>query len=282
MIENIIKSMKNNLSESEKTIATYVVKNKNLIGEITSTELAKKIGVSQSSIIKFIKKIGFSGYIAFKLQLERDLENKKSSSKNKIHSDIDLEDSLEEVTKKTLAETIEALNSTVGVIDYKNFETIIEKIRESGRILIIGAGMSSIVARDLELKLMKIKIDTVHYDSKQMQLMKLSTMNEKDLVIAISHRGETQEVLDVVKIAKDMKACVVSITSIGKNSLSSLSDYNIGVVSKESILRSSAISSRMAQMIILDSIFLRLMQKDYRKVKKYIEKSKKIVGWVEK
>ena len=151
MIENIIKSMKNNLSESEKIIAT--------------------------------KKIGFSGYIAFKLQLERDLENKKSSSKNKIHSDIDLEDSLEEVTKKTLAETIEALNSTVGVIDYKNFETIIEKIRESGRILIIGAGMSSIVARDLELKLMKIKIDTVHYDSKQMQLMKLSTMNEKDLVI---------------------------------------------------------------------------------------------------
>ena len=95
MIENIIKSLENNLSESEKVIAMYVIKNKKIIGEITSTELAKKIGVSQSSIIKFIKKIGFSGYVAFKLQLERDLENKKSSSKNKIHSDINLEDSLE-------------------------------------------------------------------------------------------------------------------------------------------------------------------------------------------
>lgn len=282
MIENIIKSMENCFSDSERTIGTYIVKNKEKIGEITSTELAKKVGVSQSSIIKFIKKIGFTGYVAFKLQLERDLENKKKLSENKIHSDIDLEDSLEEVTKKTLAETIEALNSTVGVIDYKNFETIIEKIRESDRILIIGAGMSSIVARDLELKLMKIKMDTVHYESKQMQLMKLSTMNEKDLVIAISHRGETQEIIDVAKIAKDMNICVISITSVGKNTLSSLSDYNIGVVSKESIFRSSAISSRMAQMIILDSIFLRLIQKDYRKVKEYIDKSKKIVGWVKK
>lgn len=282
MIENIIKSLENNLSESEKVIAMYVIKNKKIIGEITSTELAKKIGVSQSSIIKFIKKIGFSGYVAFKLQLERDLEHKKNLLKNKIHSEIDLEDSLEEVTKKTLAETVEALNTTVGVIDYKNFETIIEKIRESGHILIIGTGMSSIVARDLELKLMKIKIDTVHYESKQMQLMKLSTMDVNDLIIAISHRGETQEILDVVGIAKEMNICVISITSIGKNTLSSLSDYNIGVVSKESILRSSAISSRMAQMIILDSIFLRLMQKDYKKVKEYIDRSKKIVGWVEK
>ena len=129
---------------------------------------------------------------------------------------------------------------------------------------------------------MKIKIDTVHYESKQMQLMKLSTMDVNDLIIAISHRGETQEILDVVGIAKEMNICVISITSIGKNTLSSLSDYNIGVVSKESILRSSAISSRMAQMIILDSIFLRLMQKDYKKVKEYIDRSKKIVGWVEK
>ena len=78
-----------------------------------------------------------------------------------------------------------------------------------------------------------------------------------------------------------MGICVISITSIGKNTISSLSDYNLGVVSKESVLRSSAISSRMAQMIILDSIFLRLMQKDYKNVKKYIDKSKKIVGWVE-
>lgn len=280
MIEKRIKSLFKGLSNNEKMIAEYIVENKKIIGEITSTQLAEKIGVGQSSVVKFIKKIGFTGYVAFKLQLERDLENEKRVNKNKIHSDICLEDTLKELTQKTLLETIQALENTVSMIDYKNFEIIIEKIKTSEQILIIGAGMSSIVARDLELKLMKIKKNSIHYDSKQMQLMKLVTMTTKDLVIAISHRGETQEVIDVIKEAKKMNIEVISITSIGKNTVSTLSDYSLDVVSKEGVFRSSAISSRMAQMILLDSIFLRLVQKDYKKVKNYIDKSKKIVGWV--
>ncbi|MEG0068871.1 MurR/RpiR family transcriptional regulator [Cetobacterium sp.] len=280
MIEKRIESLFKSLSSNEKMIAEYIIKNKNKIGEITSTKLAEEIGVGQSSVIKFIKKIGFVGYVAFKLQLERDLENEKKGEKNKIHSDICLEDTLKELTQKTLLETVQALEDTIGMIDYKNFETIIEKIKMSEQILIIGAGMSSIVARDLELKLMKIKKNSMHYDSKQMQLMKLATMNEKDLVIAISHRGETQEVIDVIKEAKKINIEIISITSVGKNTVSTLSDYNLGVVSKEGVFRSSAISSRMAQMILLDSIFLRLVQKDYERIKNYIDKSKKIVGWV--
>ncbi|MGL4307309.1 MAG: MurR/RpiR family transcriptional regulator [Cetobacterium sp.] len=258
-----------------------MLKNQEKIENITSTELANDIGVGQSSIIKFAKKLGFSGYMAFKLQIGKDLANKRNLNKHKIYSDISLDDSLKEITEKTLDETMTTLQNTINLLDYKKFEEIIEKIRESNRILIIGSGMSSIVARDLELKLMKIKIDTVHYESKQMQLMKLSTMTEKDLIIAISHRGETQEVIDVIKIAKDIKIPIISLTSIGKNTVSSLSDFNIGVVSKENILRSSAISSRMAQMMILDSIFLRLIQKDYENVRKNIEKSKKLVGWID-
>ncbi|MBC2850114.1 MurR/RpiR family transcriptional regulator [Cetobacterium sp. 8H] len=280
MIEKRIESLFKSLSSNEKMIAEYIIKNKNKIGEITSTKLAEEIGVGQSSVIKFIKKIGFVGYVAFKLQLERDLENEKKVEKNKIHSDICLEDTLKELTQKTLLETVQALEDTIGMIDYKNFETIIEKIKMSEQILIIGSGMSSIVARDLELKLMKIKKNSMHYDSKQMQLMKLATMNEKDLVIAISHRGETQEVIDVIKEAKKINIEIISITSVGKNTVSTLSDYNLGVVSKEGVFRSSAISSRMAQMILLDSIFLRLVQKDYKRIKNYIDKSKKIVGWV--
>ncbi|MGL6114852.1 MAG: MurR/RpiR family transcriptional regulator [Cetobacterium sp.] len=281
MIENIINNLFKNFSDSEKMIGEYILKNQEKIENITSTELANDIGVGQSSIIKFAKKLGFSGYMAFKLQIGKDLANKRNLNKHKIYSDISLDDSLKEITEKTLDETMTTLQNTINLLDYKKFEEIIEKIRESNRILIIGSGMSSIVARDLELKLMKIKIDTVHYESKQMQLMKLSTMTEKDLIIAISHRGETQEVIDVIKIAKDIKIPIISITSIGKNTVSSLSDFNIGVVSKENILRSSAISSRMAQMMILDSIFLRLIQKDYENVRKNIEKSKKLVGWID-
>lgn len=282
MIENIINKNKKNLSETEKKIGKYIIENKNKIGNISSTELGEIIGVSQSTIIKFVKKLDFSGFSQFKIFLIKNSENKKQENQNKIHGEINLEDKLEVVTLKTLNENINALKDTVNNLDFVYFDNVINLIKESNKILIIGSGMSSIVAKDLELKLMKIKIDAIHYESEQMQLMKLSTMGEKDLVIAISHRGETKEIIEVLKASKKMKIKNLAITSKGKNSISELCDYKIGTISSEGLSRSTAISSRMAQLIILDSIFLRLVQKDYKKAKKYINKSKEIVESINK
>lgn len=277
MIENIIKKNEKKFTDTEKMIGEYIKKNKSKIGEMNSTELGEAVGVSQSTIVKFVKKLEFTGFSQFKIFLIKNAENKKQENQEKIHGEINLEDKLEVVTLKALNENIDALKDTVNNLDFEDFDKIIEKIRRSNKILIVGSGMSSIVARDLELKLMKIKIDAVHYESEQMQLMKLSTMGENDLVIAISHRGETKEVIDVLKESKKIGVEILAITSKGINKVSELCNYKIGTISGEGLSRSTAISSRMAQLIILDSIFLRLVQKDYVKAKKYIDKSKEIV-----
>lgn len=278
MIKKLILSLKENMTQKENEIAEYILKNMNEILKMTSAELAIKIGVGQSSIIKFIKKIGFNRYGEFKIQLSKELENEKIYKvKEIIHSQIYVDDSLENIATKTLNEVNRALERTVGNIDYNYFENIIEIIRKSKKILIIGSGMSSIVARDLEMKFMKIKIEAIHYESPHMQLMKLATMDSEDLVIAISHRGETEDVIDVVKKAKKKNIKIVSITSIEKNTVASLSDYNLKIISDENIFRSSAISSRMAQLILNDIIFLRLTQEDYAKTKNYIEESRELI-----
>lgn len=278
MIKKLILSLKENMTQKENEIAEYILKNMNEILKMTSGELAIKIGVGQSSVIKFIKKIGFNKYGEFKIQLSKELENEKIYKvKEIIHSQIYIDDSLENIATKTLNEVNRALERTVGNIDYNYFENVIEVIRKSKKILIIGSGMSSIVARDLEMKFMKIKIEAIHYESPHMQLMKLATMDSEDLVIAISHRGETEDVIDVVKKAKKKNIKIISITSIEKNTVASLSDYNLKIISDENIFRSSAISSRMAQLILNDIIFLRLTQEDYAETKNYIEESRKLI-----
>lgn len=278
MIKKLILSLKETMTQKESEIAEYILENKSEILNLTSVELATKIGVGQSSIIKFIKKIGFGKYGEFKIQLSKELENEKIYKvKETIHSQIYIDDSLENVANKTLNEITKALEKTVGNIDYKYFETVIDVIKKSKKILIIGSGMSSIVARDLEMKFMKIKIEAIHYESPHMQLMRLATMDSEDLVIAISHRGETEDVIDVVKKAKKKNIKVLSITSIEKNTVASLSDYNLKIISDENIFRSSAISSRMAQLILNDIIFLRLTQEDYATTKNYIEESRELI-----
>lgn len=278
MIKKLIISLKEKMTTKENEIAKYILENKNEILKLTSAELAARIGVGQSSIIKFIKKIGFNKYGDFKIQLSKELENEKIyKTKEAIHNQIYTDDSLENIATKTLNEITKALEKTVGNIDYKHFDSVIELIKKSKRILIIGSGMSSIVARDLEMKFMKIKIEAIHYESSHMQLMKLATMDKEDLLIAISHRGETEDVIDVIKKAKKKNITIFSITSIGKNTVADLSDYNLKIISDENIFRSSAISSRMAQLILNDIIFLRLTQENYEKNKNYIEESRELI-----
>lgn len=278
MIKKLILSLKGKLTPKENEISEYILKNMNEVLKLTSAELAIKIGVGQSSIIKFIKKIGFNKYGDFKIQLSKELENEKMYKiKEAIHNQIYTDDSLENIATKTLNETIKGLEKTVRNIEYEYFNSIVEVIKKSKKILIIGSGMSSIVARDLEIKLIKINIEALHYESPHMQLMKLATMSSEDLIIAISHRGETEDVIDVIKKAKKKNITVLSITSIGKNTVSNLSDYNLKIISEENIFRSSAISSRMAQLILNDIIFLRLTQKNYEKNKSYIEESRELI-----
>lgn len=278
MIKKLIVSLEKEMTLKEKEIAGYILENMRDILNLTSAEMALKIGVGQSSIIKFIKKLGFNKYGEFKIQISKEIESERlNKNKERIHDQIYLDDTLEEVSTKTLNETIRALEKTVGNIKFEYFQEVIEEIKKSKKILIIGSGMSSIVAKDLEIKFMKIKIDALHYESPHMQLMKLATMDSDDLVIAISHRGETEDVIDVIKKAKNKNIKVLSITSIEKNTVASLSDFNLKIISEENVFRSSAISSRMAQLIINDIIFLRLTQENYANTKNYIEESRNLI-----
>lgn len=276
MIKKLIVSLKNKMTKKEKEISIYILNNMKEILSLTSSEMADNIGVSQSSIIKFIKKLGFNKFGEFKIQVTKELENAKQN-KDKIHNEIYLDDSLEDLSAKVFNETVKAMEDTLKIIDHKYFENVIDVIRQSHKILLIGSGMSSIVAKDLEIKLIKIRIDALHYESSHMQLMKLATMDEQDLVIAISHRGETEDVIDVIKKAKKKGIKVLSITSIEKNTVADLSDFNLKVISEENNFRSLAISSRMAQLILNDIIFLRLTQTDYEKRKKYIKESRDLI-----
>ena len=276
MIKKLIVSLNNEMTVKEKEIANYILNNMEEILTLTSAEMGNNIGVSQSSVIKFIKKIGFNKFGEFKIQLTKELENIKQN-KDKIHSEIYLDDSLEDISFKVFNDTIKAMEDTLKIIDHKYFEKIIDIIKTSKKILLVGSGMSSIVAKDLEIKLIKIRIDALHYESSHMQLMKLATMDKEDLIIAISHRGETEDVIDVIKKANKKGIKVLSITSIEKNTVANLSDFNLKVISEETNFRSSAISSRMAQLILNDIIFLRLTQIDYEKRKEYIKESRDLI-----
>ena len=127
-------------------------------------------------------------------------------------------------------------------------------------------GASLLVARDLQLKLMRLNISCNLSDDYHSQLLYAKNMGREDLAIVVSYSGLTREAIECAWIAKANGAKVVSITRGGTDSeLIRRSDYVLGIAETEHIMRSGAMSSRIAQLNVVDALFAAYVNRNYEK-----------------
>ena len=257
-----IKNELKNLSKTEIKVANYILNNLDEVKLLTSSQLAKNIGVGQSTIIKFIKKIDINGFTEFKIRLGEELA-KISSTPSYLYGDITLNDSMKDISKKLSYNSINAINSTLDNLDFEQLNKAINLLHKARKIVILGVGASSLVGKDFFYKLSKIGKMAFHDFDPHVQLTHTTTLNKNDLVVAISHGGESKEVLLGVEKAREHGAKTISITNIGNNPVSKNSDINLYSIAYEDLFRSSAISSRMAQLSLIDILFIGIVQKEY-------------------
>ncbi|UUV19736.1 MurR/RpiR family transcriptional regulator [Fusobacteria bacterium ZRK30] len=271
-----IKNEIKNLSKTEIKVANYILDNLEEVKTITSSDLAKKIGVGQSTIIKFIKKIDIKGFTEFKISLGEELA-KASSTTSYLYGDITLNDSMEDISKKLSYNSINAISETLDNLNFHQLDIAIDYLHKARKIVILGVGASSLVAKDFFYKLSKIGKMAFHDFDPHVQLTHTTTLNKEDLVVAISHGGESKEVILGVEKAKEHGATTISITNIGNNPVSNNSDINLYSIAYEDLFRSSAISSRMAQLSLIDILFIGIVQREYQNSTTSIKESRDLI-----
>ncbi|WP_055666493.1 MurR/RpiR family transcriptional regulator [Desnuesiella massiliensis] len=273
-----IESNLENLSNTEVKIARFILDNTSTIKNMTSSELAEKIGVGQSTIIKFIKKFGFNGFLDFKIKLSESLAKEKSNTR-KMHDDISLEDPLKDVYFKLVEESIRSIQGTYQNIDFSELEATIELLNNSSRIVLIGIGNSGLVAKDFNNKLLKIGKTPLFSEDLHVSLSIVPSLTEQDCCIVFSYSGKTKEIVEISEKIKEKKCPVIAITSNMSSPLAKLSDKILCTISAEGLLRTSAMSSRITQLSIVDILFLGLVQKNYDPAISKIQQGRHFVGW---
>ena len=250
-------------TKTEKKIAEYILKLRENIISYSTFELAKELGVSQSAIMKFLKKTTDVGFTEFKLLLSKEYElDQKREVTSLSHDNISLTDSVEKVSKAIIEESIVSLTKTSEHLDLNKVKKSIEIINNSKRIFIVGAGSSSLPALDLASKLMKVGITAIWYqDIDSIQAAAFSS-NAEDLFIAFSYTGKTKKIIEVLKEAKEKKAQTIVITKNTESPQSKIADIVIEIISNETDLRTSAMSSRIVFFSIVDILFLGVIKKD--------------------
>lgn len=270
-----IRAMRESMSNHERRIADFLLGNVEVVRSHSSKSLAEQVGVSQSSVVKFSQKLGYKGYSDFKLSLTESVA-RSAMLPQAIHGDIATDDNLATVAQKLISRKNLALNESLMANSEAALTSAATALREARRILVFGVGASSLVAKDVAYKLMKLgKFVLVEGDT-HVQVANAATLGPGDLVFAISESGLTQDVIRVAETGVAQGASVLSLTRFTRNPLTELASHSLYCVANESEARSSSILARTAQFMITDLLFILISQKD-SKANELFERSRQAV-----
>lgn len=272
-----IKILKKEMTSTEKKIASYILKNKNNLKELNTYEIASECGVSQASIVRFSKKLGFSGFPEFKISIIEDFgKNEYENNVSVIDDKINKKDSIESICKKIALKNINAVQNTLSIMDMKELEKAITLIEKAKKVMIVGIGFSGIVAKDFSFKLVEIGKNIIFENDSHMQLSYLTTLTKNDVIFVISYSGQTKEIYDVIKEAKNRDIPIISLTTLAPNLIRDLADIKLNTVDLGENYRGSVLSPRISQFTVIDSIYVNLILKN-KKRENYIKNALKIV-----
>lgn len=232
------------LNKNDNEILSYCIRNNQQISNMKVQEVADSLYTSPASVIRFCKKLGFSGFSEFKTALKMETSRKAGSSQAEIHS----------------YDFIRDIQKTEQLIQEETIERILELIRTKNRIEIYAVGSSRMVASEFVKRLQMMGKAAFCYDDSSLMNISARQMTENDLVIALSASGETSLVITAANMAKSRGATIVSVTNLGSSTLSDMADENIYVQSTYFVKSDIAVRSRVQLLIICEYIFFRYLE----------------------
>ena len=246
-----IRSLIPELSKSEALVAEYISGNPDEVIDLSVSALADCCGVSEPTVIRACRNIGFSGYQALKIALIQS----RSAPIQCAGEEVTAKDSLQNTIGKVFAAALDAVTLTRDNISLSDMENAAEALLRARRIFIFGVGGSAAVASDVQHKFSRLGLDAVAYSDMNLQAIVAAFAKKEDVVFAISHSGSSKAVVDTTQIAKSNGATVISLSSMGKSPLTELADISLFTSANETRYRIVAISSRIAELTIIDSLY---------------------------
>lgn len=266
-----IRGKMNLLTNAEAKIANYVLENYDSVLNSNITELAESAGVSDASVVRFCRSIGYKGYQDFKINAARDGLPKESH----LNPSLKQSDDATTICKKIFNTEMAVLDRTLASLDMADVERAADMIRKAEKVVVFGSGGSLLVGKDVQHKLMKIGLQVYVYEDMDMQLMASSLMKNGDVALCLSHSGCNANVVHCMKNASENGTGTIAIVSQGKTPVSKNADIALYTASEEMIFKSESVSTRMAQLAILDCLVAIVAFEDYEDSYNAIQRTRK-------
>jgi DNA-binding MurR/RpiR family transcriptional regulator len=259
------------LTPAERRVAEAVLSDPGRSAGLTITELALAAAVSEASVLRFCRSVGLGGYAELRLALAAEAARSEVHPSRAVGSDIGRGDGLPRVVEKIAFADARAIEETAQQLDLETLERVVEALAAARRIEVYGIGASAFVAMDLQQKLHRIGRTAFTSSDPHIALTSVALLRPGDVAIGISHTGATVDTIEPLVEARSHGALAVAITNFPRSPIAVAADVVLTTAVRETSFRSGAMSSRIAQLMVVDCLFVGVAQRSYAETREALE-----------
>ncbi len=249
-ILTLIRHSSAGLPPTARRIATYIDQHAQDVIRMSITELAEQTEASEGSVVGLCQRLGIDGFQELKILLSRDLVDPVRM----IQEDLRESDSVSDVAEHVFAAHIASLQETRKLLVSQSLTRAVEILRAARRIEVYGIGSSGPIAQDLAYRLLQLGRDAKVVSDSHIQAVSAAMTDSSTAVVTISHSGSTRETVLATRLAREAGARTIGITKLGKSPLARYCDIVLHTIANETRYRPEAMSSRVAQLALIDTL----------------------------
>ncbi len=266
----IIQSKMMGLSKGQKKIANFLLEHYDKAVYVTAAELARQVGVSESTVVRFAIEIGFDGYPKLQRALDEMVKGNLIASKRMAVSSDRIFKQDKHILKAVLESDLQRIQSTIDEVDEQVFDLVIDQMIGSDKIYIVGGRSSATLASFFSFYLNYMLDNVINVSSTSVTdvFEQIYRIKQGDLFIGISFPRYSQKTIKAMEFAHAQKATTVAITDSSVSPLYKHADYTL--VSTSSMI--SLVDSLVAPLSLINAIIVAVSIKKKEEVANTLDK----------
>jgi len=251
------------LSPAEQRVARLVIADPADAARRTITELATAAGTSEATVIRFCRSVGMEGYPQLRIRLAAEAARRIEPADTRvIGGDIPPDADMAQIIATIAFNDARAVEETAEQLDADTCEQVVQALANAKRIDVFGVGASGTVASDFQQKLHRIGRTAFYWPDVHTALASAALLSKGDVALGISHTGTTSDCIDVLRQARQQGATTVALTNFPRSPITEVADYVLTTAARETTYRSGATASRLAQLTVIDCLFVGVAARD--------------------
>jgi DNA-binding MurR/RpiR family transcriptional regulator len=235
-------------------LAAWLLEQRGQIVDLPIRRFAQETGVTETTIVRFCKGVGYSGYRELRLALVQSVGIAKGlqlgADERKRPEPGD--GSMLSLAKKIVATNTDVLMRTPQLLDEQSSQRAIKALLKATEVYLVGFGSSAPVALDLYQRLLRLGIRATTCSDPHILTVITTGLDPRAVLFGITYSGQSRDLVDALKAAKARKATTVVLTSNGGATAARLADILLISAVQPEVAAHETVATRISQLAIVD------------------------------